>query len=1156
MIFSQAVNSIIPYFFPSMDPVENQQKAITLKQYEEACSDFQIPATRAAAEQVLCQFRTLPKALYTCQYILDHTQSPMVQFQVTLAIAEVVIRDYTIYDLKDIIQLKNYMIDFCLQRPTLMKYVRDQLVLAVALITKRSLFDVTDNDRGSILLHIKQLLGMEEEKAQILGLSLGNALIDQFSNAKSNTIGLAWEHHYKCKLFFESHILLPLFEQSITKLHSVVSLYQQAPQDTPPLLVELMISLEKILNWEFESTNTTPTLPGTFVNGNDMGEFDREDGPSSVRRTYVTFPQEWQPTAGNSDVLWLFFMTYFLIQEDDVSGHRCRQCLIQLSGFQKEFFMDNTNVIKSYATTMIHGIRKMMNEITKFGTSPDALSEQGPQMLGTIQMIRRLLENTSLAILCSIPDFFPFLNEVGIITVSCLKGTVVDVDEGWISEACDECLQTWVNIANTIQPGNMRAVNTESRLTSDQVGHLRQYMTNVSYQVTEAFIETRLQRANIELENEEEEDEIDTGFKDWDTFGDQLTCIGELARFNPQPCLHTLQLLLNERLENFKSYFTTNRDNDPRLILLHEQIHWLILIIGHIIADSGKGELPMIPDSIMQLSGSQSYGQDQAINLCNTILELFRFSSSFNSNSIEASYCSPRVAETLVWFMERWSKSYLLIDENEYGYISPNIARAFGQPGPSDGQGEHIIDFFIQQMRLNFILWNADPDVLTQLVKWLNTFGTSRTLRKGLLNSVHFPELVQFVTQNLEQLPEIIHNSLIQTITIISSGSPDEITRNNYYGLMFKMIEDRLGSLLHRPDFQKCYQQAEVINNIINAIEMFDGLALACQYNNTQTIFSFCSRFFESFVQLLNLYKTVPEVQLSILQLFSDLSDRLDFGLINANEKRLFFNTIIEILKIFGVTNQGKKRMHSQEEEEDRPYAEIATVLTMLTNVMASGMEDFSRKESNADHSDIAEVVLFGINIVIPMIDLQMLKIPSLCQQYIRLISRLIETFPDKLPALPQSLYDNLMNSLEYGIQHVISDVNILALHAITPLTLWAYEQQRSGGDIRFLVPALEKFLKCLVELLLFSEINMNIIDAASDALLALICIQKGLYMALVNEIIMKQTEAVQSRLIRAFGTLDQATPQQALPVSGNAPGFKESFLTFLMDVRAVLRIK
>lgn len=182
-----------------------------------------------------------------------------------------------------------------------------------------------------------------------------------------------------------------------------------------------------------------------------------------------------------------------------------------------------------------------------------------------------------------------------------------------------------------------------------------------------------------------------------------------------------------------------------------------------------------------------------------------------------------------------------------------------------------------------------------------------------------------------------------------------------------------MGSLLHRPDFQQCYQRGEIINKVINALEMFDGLALSCQYNNTQTIFTFCSRFFESFVQLMNLYKQAPEVQLAILQLFSDLCKRLDFGLLSEKDKQVLFGTIIEIVKVFGASNQGKKRLHTQEEEEEKPYADISTVLVMLSNIMASGIEDFSRKEQSA--SDVADVVLFGINIVIPMIDMEMLKV-------------------------------------------------------------------------------------------------------------------------------------------------------------------------------------
>jgi hypothetical protein len=124
--------------------------------------------------------------------------------------------------------------------------------------------------------------------------------------------------------------------------------------------------------------------------------------------------------------------------------------------------------------------------------------------------------------------------------------------------------------------------------------------------------------------------------------------------------------------------------------------------------------------------------------------------------------------------------------------------------------------------------------------------------------------------------------------------------------------------------------------------------------------------------------------------------------------------------------------------------------------------------------------VFFGINLLIPNINMEMLKvgfgltaahdellpnplskltsrwnfykqIPNLCQQYIKLISNLIEFFPDKLNAIPAGLFNNLMTSLEYGIGHDITDVNILSFQAIAPLALWAYTQELQQG--RFLGP-------------------------------------------------------------------------------------------------------
>jgi hypothetical protein len=50
-----------------------------------------------------------------------------------------------------------------------------------------------------------------------------------------------------------------------------------------------------------------------------------------------------------------------------------------------------------------------------------------------------------------------------------------------------------------------------------------------------------------------------------------------------------------------------------------------------------------------------------------------------------------------------------------YHLSSPNIARVFGKPGSSEGEGLQIVDTLIEEIKGNFIMWNAERDVLTQV---------------------------------------------------------------------------------------------------------------------------------------------------------------------------------------------------------------------------------------------------------------------------------------------------------------------------------------------------------------------------------------------------------------------------------------------------------
>lgn len=80
---------------------------------------------------------------------------------------------------------------------------------------------------------------------------------------------------------------------------------------------------------------------------------------------------------------------------------------------------------------------------------------------------------------------------------------------------------------------------------------------------------------------------------------------------------------MNDRFDRLKQFFTAETtDNGIKsmpcihngtnmhalgqyLIFLQEHLHWIVLITAHVLADAGKGEQPMIPDPIMQLSSTQ-----------------------------------------------------------------------------------------------------------------------------------------------------------------------------------------------------------------------------------------------------------------------------------------------------------------------------------------------------------------------------------------------------------------------------------------------------------------------------------------------------------------------------------------------------------------------
>ncbi|KAG0369922.1 armadillo-type protein [Gamsiella multidivaricata] len=1121
---------------------------------EKACVETQHPATREQAEKVLIDFKHSANIVPVCQYLLANSNTPMVQFHAASGITGAIVREYGLYQKQDIHHLQAYLIQYNLEHPRLVSWVAKQIYQAIAVISKRGWLEASEKEQDVVYNHIIQLLSMGDQERKI-GLTLAHALVDEFSSrGKASSVGLTWDFHYRTKLSFEERHLRLIFEAALKvlheQLHDLISIPgQEVSGSQKPLLSLSILLLESILQWDF-SSNSQPVLAGTFADDED--DFTRT----------IVYPASWRSVLVNADVLSMFFTLFPLVQDDNIMTHRVRQCLIQLCGLHGAIFVAEEAAIHHISGVM-KGLLALINNVASCSSDECLQADYTENMIAITEMIRQLLSFHSIQTICAVPERFDFLNQVALLTIHCLNESAkVPEESESLMGAFDELLVTWVKL---VQDSQAAISDHNSPALVADATNLLQFFHSISYRIVEKYVDTRLELAKFNALVDEESD----GFQDWETYGDQLISIAALARLDPHNTLLRLQSLLHDRIERLQNFLRTTHDGShpDYVTFLYEHLHWLIVITGYVFADNNVGETALVPDTLNEFSKSQALAQDQLVNIFSNLMSLLD-SVSLDSHSAQAISCSPQVALSLFWFLERWVKTYLFIGPENYASLSSNLLQSYGEASQG-GKGSSILEFLIIKLRINFIMWNADPDVLVQIIALMNTFGQRSSVRNALLQSEQFPPLVSFFIDHLSVLPEVIHNSLIQSITNIISYAPTEQLNGHYFNLISTAIETRFAAVLHDKSFQSRYQTPEVMSQIMNGLEMFNGLALALTDVNTPMIYNFCSRFFESFVDLVRVYNNFPEVQILVLRLYTDLIRNLDFMVLSADQVSYFHTCLLKLLQTFSAANLGNKRAIAWEEAEDEPYSDVSVVLEMLLSLLeVRGVDQMLAHAPNAVAP--STVVFSGINILIPMIKENMLKIPRLCTLYIRLISRLVESYPGSLIELPNDLLNNLMASLKFGIDHNILEVSHLTFQAITALALYACNAtfRNSTEYVAGLRIHLDQFLKLTFEQLLFKKLDMELVDVAGSCVLALVCARQEAYGGLIQEMLGASetplTPELQQRLSGSFQHLSEAFPTQDVVGQREltprdvamTPARREVFMRFLMGVRGVLRVK
>jgi hypothetical protein len=232
------------------------------------------------------------------------------------------------------------------------------------------------------------------------------------------------------------------------------------------------------------------------------------------------------------------------------------------------------------------------------------------------------------------------------------------------------------------------------------------------------------------------------------------------------------------------------------------------------------------------------------------------------------------------------------------------------------------------------------------------------------------------------------------------------------------------------------------MESIIVVLEMFDGLALSIDESTTVVIFETCARHFGTFVKLLELYHSYPDVELYIMQIFRNLIKLQSTDSLNSVHKNVLYKSVHELIQIYCKNEVGRHRAKNISDDDEEDVSVLIEILSGLITAEYEGYERdtvFSKIQNSNYEVDVATVVFTGVNSLLPLITKDMLEFPRLCNEYMSLVNLLIEYFPDRLATLPSHLLNSLVDSLLFGSQVSLGRISDYSYKAIQLLALYAW---------------------------------------------------------------------------------------------------------------------
>ncbi|VAH04299.1 unnamed protein product [Triticum turgidum subsp. durum] len=1008
-------------------------------------------------------------------------------------------------------------------------YVQSKVSAVAARLLKRGWLEFPDQEKGAIFFEVEQSIrGMHGPNRQFAGINFLETLVSEFSPSTASSMGLPKEFHDQCQLSLEVKFLkdfycwaqAAVFNTADKILNSNVTIPEEKACSAA---LRLML---QILSWSFKPTLEHENLDAKIKSGLRSDAINLR----KFERSLVKPGSLWTDILiSSAHTIWVlnFYTTlrqkysYDTLWGDSPIAVSCRQLIVQLCSLAGAVFPNDNG------DAQIEHFMHILSAVILWIEPPNVIAESirnGGSESEFIDSCHVLLSVASLTSSSLFDNLLKSIRQYGTINLlSALTSEAVksvldnqNEEETWGSDALDILLETWNVILG-------EACADKSPMSAD--GALA--ASNLFKIIVESHLKAAADSA-FEDSDDAEYFHVSVSKRD-----EQLALYALIARAAADTTIPFLEQLFSERFARLSQQ--RDVENDPTRTL--EELYWLLLITSHVLTDSGEGETLLIPEALQAgFTNVVEVAQHPVVTLSWSIIN---FSRQCLDPGIRGRYFSPRLMEAVIWFLARWVATYL---------VPLDVSREI------DSGEIELQTLTCQKLLASVVRRKHTCAYVVQLDSW-------RDLTRAFASG-----------RSLFSLSGRLQRSLAETLACAASCIKDPEASVQYLRDLMGPVAGCLVENASRSDLKSVAHQPDVIYMVCCLLERLRGAARATQPRTQKVLFEMGHTVMNSLLTLLEVYKNQSEVVYMILKFVVDFIDGQAVFL-DGKETSVLMSFCLHLLQIYSSHNIGKVMLSLsstlRSESQSEKYKDLRALLRLLTNICSKEVGFLS--DSNIEGSpDIAEVIYVGLDIVTPLISLDLLKYPKLSRDYFVLMSHLLEVYPEKVAHLNRDAFGRITGSLEFGLRNQDGDVVERCLTAVNALASYHFkerfggrgglgsqvmESEGSNGKLQESISS--HFLRLLLQLLLFEDFRMELAGSAADALLPLLFCEQELYQRLVHELLEKeQNPTIKSRLALAFHNLTSSNNLSSTLDRPNRQKFRKNLRVFLGEVSGFMQIK